>query len=147
MENTLYDELLAKKRILKKQTAQRMFREYTKLLIKIHEELPEDKRKELEGRLESLLEEYSNSIKKQTKLNRGDIREILNTDISDIGLSSRAYNCLNVGGVKTVKELVEHTEERLLLYRFLGETTLNNIKKKLREYGLHLGMETEKFYK
>jgi DNA-directed RNA polymerase subunit alpha len=40
----------------------------------------------------------------------------------------------------TVRDLVSRTEDQLLEVRNFGETTLTEVRLKLRDLGLHLGM-------
>ena len=61
--------------------------------------------------------------------------------VSDLRLSLRASNCLEAEGITTLRELVSRTREDLLDVRNFGETTLQEIEDKLRENGLHLGMQ------
>jgi DNA-directed RNA polymerase subunit alpha len=64
----------------------------------------------------------------------------LNMPINDLRLSVRASNCLEGEGVRTLRDLVQRNEVQLLEMKNFGETTLNEIRDKLRELGLHLGM-------
>ena len=64
----------------------------------------------------------------------------LNMQLSELKLSVRASNCLESEGVMTVRDLVTLTEDHLLEFRNLGDTTLNEVREKLNEMGLHLGM-------
>lgn len=64
----------------------------------------------------------------------------LNMAISDLKLSSRAANCLENENIHTVRDLVQRTEDQLLEFRNFGETSLNEVKEKLAELGLRLGM-------
>ena len=52
----------------------------------------------------------------------------------------RASNCLESENIMTVRDLVRRSEDQLLEVRNFGETTLTEVKDKLRELGLHLGM-------
>jgi DNA-directed RNA polymerase subunit alpha len=61
--------------------------------------------------------------------------------ISDLRLSLRASNCLEEGGIGSLRELVSRSRQELLEVRNFGETTLHEVEEKLRELGLHLGME------
>ena len=54
-------------------------------------------------------------------------------------LSVRASNCLESENIMTVRDLVRRSEDQLLEVRNFGETTLTEVKDKLRELGLHLG--------
>ncbi len=64
----------------------------------------------------------------------------LNMTLADLKLSVRANNCLESEDVQTVRDLVQRNEDQLLEVRNFGETTLNEVREKLAQYGLHLGM-------
>lgn len=61
--------------------------------------------------------------------------------VSDLRLSLRANNCLHEAGIESLRDLVARSREELLEVRNFGDTTLQEIEEKLRELGLHLGME------
>ncbi len=64
----------------------------------------------------------------------------LNTTITELRLSVRASNCLESEGINSVRELVQLTEDQLLELRNFGDTTLTEVRERLTELGLHLGM-------
>jgi len=64
----------------------------------------------------------------------------LSMSLGDLKLSVRATNCLESEGIATVRELVQFTEDQLLEVRNFGDTTLNEVRDRLGELGLHLGM-------
>lgn len=64
----------------------------------------------------------------------------LNMTLADLKLSVRANNCLESEDIQTVRDLVQRNEDQLLEVRNFGETTLNEVREKLAQYGLHLGM-------
>jgi DNA-directed RNA polymerase subunit alpha len=64
----------------------------------------------------------------------------LNMSLAELELSVRATNCLESEGITTVRHLVSHSEDQLLGVRNFGETTLKEVRAKLQEYGLLLGM-------
>ncbi len=64
----------------------------------------------------------------------------LNMPLADLNLSVRASNCLESERMMTVRELVIRTEDQLLELRNFGDTTLQEIRDKLTDLGLHLGM-------
>ena len=65
----------------------------------------------------------------------------LNMSLAELELSVRATNCLESEGIATVRDLVIRTDEELLEVRNFGETTLKEVKGKLAEIGLSLGMK------
>lgn len=68
------------------------------------------------------------------------LEQKLNMPLSDLKLSVRASNCLESESIRTVRDLVQRTEDQLLEVRNFGETTLNEVRDKLSQLGLHLGM-------
>ena len=64
----------------------------------------------------------------------------LNMTLGDLRLSVRANNCLESENIMTVRDLVQRNEDSLLEVRNFGDTTLNEVREKLSQYGLHLGM-------
>ena len=64
----------------------------------------------------------------------------LGMGISELSLSVRASNCLDSENIRTVRDLVIRTEDQLLEVRNFGETTLNEVREKLADLGLRLGM-------
>src|SRR5208282_2632110 len=70
-----------------------------------------------------------------------ELERKLNMSLAELELSVRATNCLESEGITTVRDLVIRTDEELLEVRNFGETTLREVKGKLQERGLHLGMK------
>ena len=70
-----------------------------------------------------------------------ELERKLNMSLAELELSVRATNCLESEGITTVRDLVIRTDEELLEVRNFGETTLKEVKQKLEERGLHLGMK------
>ncbi len=64
----------------------------------------------------------------------------LNMNVSELRLSVRASNCLEAENIGVIRDLVTRNEDQLLELRNFGDTTLTEIKEKLGEIGLHLGM-------
>jgi DNA-directed RNA polymerase subunit alpha len=64
----------------------------------------------------------------------------LNMPISELDLSVRASNCLESARINTVAELVSKSESDLLKVRSFGKTSLREVKRKLTDLDLSLGM-------
>jgi DNA-directed RNA polymerase subunit alpha len=58
----------------------------------------------------------------------------------ELELSVRANNCLESAKTETIGELVRMTEADLLKIRSFGKTSLREIRRKLADIGLSLGM-------
>ncbi len=65
----------------------------------------------------------------------------LNVAIRDLRFGVRANNCLENAGIATVRDLVQYTEDQLMELRNFGETTMVEVRERLNELGLHLGMK------
>jgi DNA-directed RNA polymerase subunit alpha len=64
----------------------------------------------------------------------------LNMSLAELELSVRATNCLESENINTVRDLVQRSEDQLLEVRNFGETTLTEVREKLADIGLRLGM-------
>lgn len=80
-------------------------------------------------------EEKENQTEEQSELKR-----LLAMSVNEIELSVRAANCLNNANITTVGQLATKSEADMLKYRNFGKKSLNEIKDKLVELGLGLGM-------
>jgi DNA-directed RNA polymerase subunit alpha len=60
--------------------------------------------------------------------------------LAELNLSVRAMNCLESENIHTVRDLVSRSPDQLLEVRNFGETTLNEVREKLADIGMHLGM-------
>ena len=65
----------------------------------------------------------------------------LQMPITELDLSVRANNCLESARINTVADLVSKTESELLKVRSFGKTSLREVKRKLTDLNLELGME------
>jgi len=76
------------------------------------------------------------------RANREDdeLQSLLDRPIADLELSVRARNCLDSANLTTLRHLVEMSESEVMKLKNLGKTSLQEIKNKLVERGLALGM-------
>lgn len=65
--------------------------------------------------------------------------------IDEIELSVRSTNCLASANIDTIAELVCIPEKKMLEFRNFGKKSLNEIKAKLTDMGLGLGMDLSSF--
>ena len=77
------------------------------------------------------------------KKNREDeeLQAMLDRPIADLELSVRARNCLDSANLLTLRDLVSLPESEVMKLKNLGKTSLTEIKTKLTEAGLSLGMQ------
>lgn len=74
-----------------------------------------------------------------------EMMEKLGLRIDEIELSVRSTNCLSGANIETIAELVSIPERKMLEFRNFGKKSLNEIKAKLTEMGLHLGMDLARY--
>ncbi|MBL0059141.1 MAG: DNA-directed RNA polymerase subunit alpha [Elusimicrobia bacterium] len=70
----------------------------------------------------------------------GKLKDMVGQAVDMIELTVRASNCLKAAKIKTIGELVSKTEEELLAFKNFGKKSLEEIKDRLKELGLELGM-------
>ena len=68
------------------------------------------------------------------------ISTLLKTKVEELELSVRSSNCLKNANIRTIGELTQKTEEDITKTRNFGKKSLQEIKEKLQEWGLTLGM-------
>lgn len=68
------------------------------------------------------------------------LRALLDTPVEELELSVRSSNCLRNENIRTIGDLTRKTEEEIAKTRNFGRKSLDEIKKRLEERDLHLGM-------
>jgi DNA-directed RNA polymerase subunit alpha len=69
-----------------------------------------------------------------------ELQRKLSLPIQELELSVRAANCLESAKIETVGHLVNMNEAELLKIRSFGKTSLREVKRKLSDMGMSLGM-------
>ncbi len=87
-----------------------------------------------------VLETPASSEYNQQNREHSELTEVMDIPISDLELSVRARNCLDGADMKTLGDLVGLSENEVINLKNLGKTSLMEIKAKLAERGLSLGM-------
>jgi DNA-directed RNA polymerase subunit alpha len=72
-----------------------------------------------------------------------ELQQKLNMTVQELDLSVRANNCLESAKIATVRDLVKKTDQDLLKVRSFGKTSLREVKRKLADMGLSLGMDLD----
>ena len=88
---------------------------------------------------------YFDKGEAQSNRDRDEILQKLALKINEIELSVRSTNCLANANIDTIGELVVMPESDMLRFRNFGKKSLTEIKQKLDELGLCLGMDLAKF--
>lgn len=73
-----------------------------------------------------------------------ELQKKLAEPVSALELSVRATNCLEMAKIEIIGDLVKLSESELINLRSFGKTSLREVKRKLSEMGLELGMNVEK---
>ncbi|HEY1628268.1 MAG TPA: DNA-directed RNA polymerase subunit alpha [Tepidisphaeraceae bacterium] len=72
-----------------------------------------------------------------------DLQHKLSMTVQELDLSVRANNCLESAKISTVRDLVRKTDQDLLKVRSFGKTSLREVKRRLADMGLSLGMDLD----
>ncbi len=91
---------------------------------------------ELAAPIEETVEEKAMQIIAQRKA-------LLLKPVSELEMGVRATNCLQAAKIRTVGELVALSDTDLLKVRSFGKTSLREVRRKLADLGLSLGMAAE----
>ncbi|NCF71386.1 MAG: DNA-directed RNA polymerase subunit alpha [Chlamydiales bacterium] len=83
--------------------------------------------------------------KERKENDNNELFKKLTQKISEIELSVRSTNCLVGANIATIGELVIQPESDMLKFRNFGKKSLNEIKAKLSEMGLSLGMDLSSY--
>jgi DNA-directed RNA polymerase subunit alpha len=89
---------------------------------------------------EELSEGVSLEVPAEPEEQQSELDVLLDQPLEKLNLSVRAKNCLDSENILTVRELVAMTESELLKVRNFGKTSLKEVKAKLQDLGLSLGM-------
>jgi len=68
------------------------------------------------------------------------LRRLLDTPVEELELSVRSSNCLKNANIRSIGDLTARTEEDIAKTRNFGKKSLLEIKEKLKEWNLSLGM-------
>jgi DNA-directed RNA polymerase subunit alpha len=69
------------------------------------------------------------------------VRALLDTPVEELELSVRSSNCLRNANIRTIGDLTRKTEDEIAKTRNFGKKSLQEIKEKLRDRNLSLGMK------
>lgn len=73
------------------------------------------------------------------------MRKLLKTNLTDLDLSVRAFNCLRAAEIKTLGDLVSFDVADLLKFRNFGKKSLSELEELVREKNLTFGMDVKKY--
>jgi DNA-directed RNA polymerase subunit alpha len=73
------------------------------------------------------------------------LRQLLNTKLSDMDLSVRALNCLKTSDIDTLADLVKLQRNDLMKFRNFGKKSLTELDELLTKHNLAFGMDVTKY--
>ncbi len=73
------------------------------------------------------------------------VRQVLQSRLSDLGLSVRAFNCLKAADIETLGDLVVYNKNDLLKFRNFGKKSLAELEELLASKGLEFGLNIAKY--
>jgi DNA-directed RNA polymerase subunit alpha len=88
--------------------------------------------------------EESDTIEERS-IDRQDLNDNLYRSVDELELSVRSANCLKNADIKYIGELVQKTEQEILMTKNFGRKSLNEIKEILSCMGLRLGLKLDSF--
>jgi DNA-directed RNA polymerase subunit alpha len=88
---------------------------------------------------ETVAARMAEAVTEEKSINEELVKK-LSIPIQELELSVRASNCLEAVKLETVGQLVKMTDADLLKIRSFGKTSLREVKRKLADMGLSLGM-------
>ena len=74
-----------------------------------------------------------------------NMRHLLLTKLSDMGLSVRAFNCLKAADIDTFADLVSYSRNELMKFRNFGRKSLGEIDLLVEKMKLSFGMDVTKY--
>lgn len=132
--------------------------DYEKLIIELHTDgsiHPENALKEASNILiqhfilfsdeNILLDSQVKKPAQEVDENYLHMRKILKTNLADLDLSVRAYNCLKAAEIRTLGELVSFDIDDLLKFRNFGKKSLSELEEFVKDKGLNFGMDVAKY--
>lgn len=124
--------------------------DYDKLILEVWTDgriLPEDAVADAAKILKDYLLHFINFNEEYEDEDEGHNEElekmmsILETPVEELELSVRSSNCLRNIDIRTIGDLAQRSEEEISKTKNFGKKSLQEIKDKLAEYGLNLGMK------
>jgi len=73
------------------------------------------------------------------------MRKLLKTNLSELDLSVRAYNCLKAADIKTLGELAALRIEDMMKFRNFGKKSLTELEQLIQDKNLTFGMDLGKY--
>ena len=73
------------------------------------------------------------------------MRKLLKTNLNDLDLSVRAYNCLKAADVRTLGDLVSLEISDMMKFRNFGKKSLAELEQLVSDKGLTFGMDLSKY--
>jgi len=73
------------------------------------------------------------------------MRKLLKTNLADLDLSVRAYNCLKAADIKTLGELAALDISDMMKFRNFGKKSLAELEQLIQDKNLSFGMDVSRY--
>lgn len=73
------------------------------------------------------------------------VRKLLKQPVKALDLSVRSANCLKEAGIKSVADLVRHSEEDMMKFKNFGRKSYIELQQVLQRLGLDFGMDIDRY--
>lgn len=73
------------------------------------------------------------------------MRKLLKTNLADLDLSVRAYNCLKAADIKTLGELASLDISDMMKFRNFGKKSLTELEQLIQDKNLSFGMDISRY--
>jgi len=73
------------------------------------------------------------------------MRKLLKTQLSELDLSVRAYNCLKAADIRTLGDLVQLEIADMMKFRNFGKKSLTELEQLVVDKNLIFGMDVQKY--
>ncbi|MFW6148795.1 MAG: DNA-directed RNA polymerase subunit alpha C-terminal domain-containing protein, partial [Atribacterota bacterium] len=85
------------------------------------------------GEMESVVDQINDE-----ESENNEQKKLMEKSIEELDFSVRSYNCLKKSNINTFGEILNKTEEEIMGIKNLGKKSFEEIKDKVKEYGLSL---------
>ena len=73
------------------------------------------------------------------------MKRLLQSKLSEVGLSVRAFNCLKTAEIETFADLVSYSRNELMKFRNFGRKSMSEIETLVEKMKLTFGMDVTKY--
>ena len=94
----------------------------------------------------TVIPQFEINLEEITDPEKNKIAKLLLTQVEDLELSVRAFNCLKAAKINNLSHLVQYSVEELMKFRNFGNKSISELEQVLHERGLTFGMNLTTFF-